>query len=96
MHAHQATLAARSAQECADILACAGELDVAAKAATDTAGAAPPANAGSAVRALAAPPLLLGWFKIHQIPQCSIYTPAHSAAQQGHSPHQVCAAWRWY
>ena len=58
MHAHQATLAARSAQECADILACSGELDVGAEAeaAMDVVAAAPPANAGSTVRALAAHP----------------------------------------
>ena len=52
MHAHQATLAARSAQECADILACSGELDANVEAATDMVGAAPPANAGTAIRAL--------------------------------------------
>ena len=57
MQAHQATLAARSARECADILACSGELDAGAEAATDLVGAAPPPHVDNHARALSASPL---------------------------------------
>ena len=55
LQAHQAVMAARSDRECADILACSGELD-AAEAATDLVGAAQAGGAPSrySVRALPA------------------------------------------